>query len=178
MKSLKKKDVIKILILAIPIALIGLLFGKSTIVFLFIISAIVSDLAIFMIPSIKYFGIELIAFTIILIGFVYGPMAGAMAGFILLIFHLIVARYSFGVYITWLIPAYALAGFLSGMLKGIGLMNLGIYSTIGISLTNIFLSLALDNRNFSENLIYSMSNCAFNIFLFLQLNSFIAEVFI
>jgi len=172
-KRLEKRNVIKILIFSIPIILIGLIFGRNTMVFLFVLLAVLLDFAIFVFPSIKYFGIELITFTTILIGFVYGYGAGAVAGFILLIFHLIVARYSLGVYITWLIPEYAVVGFLSGMLKGIGFMNLGVYSTIGISLTNVFLSFSFDSKSFSENLIYSMSNCAFNIFLFLQLSSFI-----
>lgn len=177
-KKFDRKTVIKILILVIPIILIGLIFGRNIIVFLFVLATVILDFAIFIFPSIKYFGIELATFTTILIGFVYGPVAGAIAGFILLMLHLIIARYSFGIYIVWLIPAYVASGFLSGLMKGIGFMNIGIYMTIGIGLTNIFLSSLFDSSNFSENLIYSISNCAFNIFLFLQLSGLIAGIFI
>jgi hypothetical protein len=175
-KKIRRKNIIKILILAIPIILAGLLFSKETLIFLFILSAILLDFMIFLFPSIKYFGVELITVTIILIGFVYGSVAGATAGFILLIFHLIVARYSLGTYITWLIPEYVAIGFVAGTFKEIGLINLGIYSTIGINAVNVFLSLMLDNSNFSENLIYSLTNVAFNIFLFIQLGSFIPSL--
>lgn len=177
-KLLDKKNTIKLLVAAVPIIVLGLIFGKDTIVFLFVLAAILLDFAIFAFPALKYFGIELVTFATVLIGFAYGPAAGAVAGLVLLVFHLAIARYSLGTYIVWLIPEYVLVGFLSGLLQAIGFMNLGFYAAIGINLTNIFLSLFFDMENFSGNIVYSITNCAFNIFLFMQLSWLVTGIFI
>jgi len=170
-KKLKPKDIMKILIVAVPIVLIGLLFGKETIVFIFILSAIILDFVVFLFPAMKYFGIELTTFTTVLIGFVYGPAAGAVAGLILLVLHLLIARYTPGFYMVWLIPEYMLAGFFSGLLKEIGFATLGVYSTIAINAINIFLSIILDKYSASEIFVYSLTNVLFNVFIFSQLGS-------
>src|SRR3989344_4702153 len=62
--------------------------------------------------NIRNIGVEFILLTTVFAGINYGPEAGAIVGFVLITFHLIVAQYM-GPYVLWVIPQYALAGFLA-----------------------------------------------------------------
>lgn len=110
------------------------------------------------------YGIELATFTTVMAGAVFGPSWGAAAGILAIIFHVIFGEYM-SVYVFWLVPSYAAAGFMAGSLN-MPITQLGM--TILIGLHTVFLSFLLmfDSEELPAYLLYGTLNVAVNVGLF------------
>ncbi len=154
----------RILIVA-AIAIVIVIFVSNLIVFagLIVISIVLS---IFVNKAnIRNIGIEFILLTTVFAGVNYGPETGVIVGFALITFHLIVAQYM-GPYILWVVPQYALAGFLAGKFTSLQISTLGFYLAILMSVIGIFFTLLFTRDNFGDYIPYVITNLIFNFLIF------------
>lgn len=119
--------------------------------------------------ELKRVGIELVTFTVVLAGFVYGPVVGAVLGFVLLTLHLILAR-SLGPYVIYCVPAMAVVGMLAGYAATDGWLG-GDIALIGILLSLLynFATAGLGSvmlKDLIEETVWSGSNFVLNVVLF------------
>lgn len=109
-------------------------------------------------------GVELLTFTTVLAGVAFGPVGGAAAGFLLALGQLVVGRF-IGVFILWVVPGYAVAGALAGLLsEPVSIVGTGI--VIGLHAVFSGFTLYFTPGNFSRYLPYAAGNIAFNLVLF------------
>src|SRR3989344_1098397 len=175
LKKLNRSRVFQLLLVIIPFLVIGLIFSKAVFVFFMMIATIGLAFAILFMPPLKHIGIELVTFTTILVGFVWGPGTGMTVGLILLILHLLIGRYGMSTYLVWTIPEYIAIGFLAGTMKAVGFVNLGIYLSVAIVGINIVLTFIFNNAYFFKYLTYAIVNGMFNVSLFLYLGTSILK---
>ena len=171
LKKLNKSRVFQLLLVMIPFLVIGLIFSKAVFIFFMMIATVGLAFGILFMPAFKHIGIELVTFTTILVGFVWGPSTGMTVGLILLILHLIIGRYGLSTYLVWTIPEYIAMGFLAGTMKSVGFVNLGIYLSVGIVAINVVLTFIFSNPYFFKYLPYAIGNALFNVLLFLYIGS-------
>lgn len=115
--------------------------------------------------QIRAVGLEIVTFIAIVTGFAYGSVWGASIGFLLMGFHLLASQY-LGIYIAWVIPEYAVLGFLAGVFSSMDIVTFGIYSAIGVNAFNIFMTLLLYRQNLAKFALFAVTNIMINIFLF------------
>jgi len=115
------------------------------------------------IQNIRNIGVEFILLTTVFAGINYGPEAGAIVGFVLITFHLIVAQYM-GPYVLWVIPQYALAGFLAG--KFASIIDLGFYLAILMNAIGILCTFVFTKDDIGEYVPYAITNLIFNFLIF------------
>jgi len=114
----------------------------------------------------KLFGVELVTFSTVLVGYVYGPFWGCIAGIGLEgVNAFIVARWM-RVYNFWVIPSFGVAGIAAGFGFGLGFSTLGIAIAVGLHVIYSFASLVLTGRLHPKYLMYAVPNIAVNVFMF------------
>ena len=119
--------------------------------------------------NIKSVGIELVTFITVLSSLAYGPLAGGVIGLILITVHIAIPQYT-GAYVIWVIPEYALAAAVAGMLGG-SIASVGMTVTLLLNAINVFLTFIVYKEHLGRYLPYSITNVIFNIILF----SYVAE---
>jgi len=77
---------------------------------------------------VKYFGVEFVTFTTIIVGIAYGPFIGVIMGIFGRLAEALSMRRSFSLAVT--LPLYAITGFLAGSIHLLDPIRLGIYLTI------------------------------------------------
>ena len=162
---IKSQNLTRYAIIGVLLLLLLVIFQKFfVVIFLIAINIFIS----FYIGKyqVKNIGIELVTFTTILTGVVFGPATGAMVGLALIISHLIIGHFAFGAYILWLIPSYIVLGFLSGAVTGFDFFALGIYLTLGMNAFNLILTALIFPQNLGNYLPYSITNIMFNFIMF------------
>jgi len=142
-------------------------------VFLITDVAIISLLATFSVilpiflnyAGIKMLGIELVTLTTVLTALQMGAEAGAIAGFVLMTAHMVAGQFS-GPYILWVIPSYAIAGFVAGTV-GLDITTLGI--GIAVVLNTVFTAItsAISPQGLSRFIPHAIGNIVFNAVLFM-----------
>ncbi len=153
------------ILVAIGMVIVAVLFISNLIVFAgLVVLSIVLSLFVNK-TNIRNIGIEFILFTTVFAGVSYSPQAGAIVGFILIVFHLIVAQYM-GPYLLWVIPQYALAGFLAGKFSSLHASTLGLYLVILMNGIGIFCTLLFTREELGEYMPYTITNVIFNFLLF------------
>ncbi|MFH0711326.1 MAG: hypothetical protein V1944_01995, partial [Candidatus Aenigmatarchaeota archaeon] len=157
-KKYSKSKIFQLLLVILPFLAIGLIFSKAVFVFFMMIATIGLAFVILFFQPIKHMGIELVTFTTILVGFVWGPTAGMTVGFFLLILHLVIGRYAISTYLVWTIPEYVIIGFLAGTVKTVGFVNFGIIISITVAVLNSVLTFLLSNHYFFRYLPYAVGN--------------------
>lgn len=115
--------------------------------------------------GIKRVGIELATFSTVIIGFTYGAATGAGIGLLLIMLQIVAGQYTQG-YIIWVIPSYAVAGFLAGTFSSVGIFTLGASLLIGMQIIFATFSAILPMGNISKYLPYGITNIVFNLFMF------------
>ena len=113
----------------------------------------------------RIIGLELVTFATVITGVAYGPFAGAIVGIILVLIHLVLSGY-FGVYYVWVVPGYALAGYLASAWGGQNIVTVGLNITILLQIINLVLTFLFDRYSFFSHIVYSLTNIAFNFMLF------------
>jgi hypothetical protein len=167
MINLYSRDILKLFGITIAIILAVLAALDLLLISLLILASVAISFAINRI-NLRYIGIELVMFAAVITGFVYGPVAGAFTGAILMIFHLSMGQY-IGPYVLWVVPAYGAAGFLAGSFD-IPIATLGMYITILVNAVEIFFTLAFNRAFIVQFSVWSFTNIAFNLILFRTLS--------
>ncbi|MBI4214975.1 hypothetical protein HY546_03185, partial [archaeon] len=98
-------------------------------------------------------------------GVVYGPVIGAITGIVLVSIHLLMSGY-FGIYFLWVIPEYALAGWLAAQWSSQGILQLGMTITLLLHGINIIFSLFFRRHMIFQYMVYAATNVVFNFALF------------
>lgn len=154
----------KVYLLIAGIVVLGILivFLHKILMFLMFI-LLTSAVALFarFVPVMKYIGLELITLSTIFVGITFGPVLGAVYGFVMLLAHLMIGDYYMGVYVVWLIPEYALLGFLSAVFQS----EMPIFGVIFISsmnILNLFLTSITENDRLGKHIPYVVGNILLN----------------
>ena len=164
----KNRGLMKYLVLGFSILIMVLILQKFFLLALLIGISLAISYSIGTFQMAKSVGVELVTFTSVLAGFAFGPTAGAIVGFILIVTHLIVGHFAAGIYILWTIPFYVATGILGSMMTGIDFATLGIYITIGINATSIILTAITFPQNLGYYIPFSITNIIFNLVIFTQ----------
>ena len=115
--------------------------------------------------GIKMLGIELVTLTTILTAVELGPELGAIVGLVLMTAHMIAGQFS-GAYILWVIPGYAVAGFIAGTVSlDITTLGIGIAVVLNTVFTGITASISPPGA-LSGQIPHALGNIIFNSVLF------------
>lgn len=109
-------------------------------------------------------GLELATLTTVLAGASFGPATGAAIGILSIVGHLIFGRYM-SIYVFWLVPSYAAAGFMAGTMA-MPITQLGITILIGLHAAFLIFLLAFSIEELSQYVFYGALNIAVNVGLF------------
>ena len=167
-KFLNIKNKPRVILIAVAFLVLLILFltvKKIFFLLAFAGASIILSLIIRLIQPMKLFGIELVTFSTILVGSLFGSFAGAIFGVCLLIIHLIAGNYSGGPYLIWVFPEYVAIGILSGFLIDVKML---VAMVVGINILNIILTMSLYRENSGNHLIFSIGNMIFNGILILN----------
>ena len=168
-KDRKRAVIFSLLLFGFVSAVFGLL-EQFIIALLVVTSAVIA----FFIGQfeLKKFGIELVTFTTVLSGFLYGPLVGMVVGAFLITVHLILAK-SLGSCVLYCIPTMAVVGLLAGYAVAggwfggdivmVGIILSLVYNLITAGLGTIVLG------DFFNELLWSGTNFALNFVLFLKI---------
>lgn len=115
--------------------------------------------------NMKKVGIELATLSTVLIGVAYGPVIGAAMGLALIILQVSAGQYT-GSYIIWVIPSYAVAGFVAGVLGSTDIFLLGFGLTVGMQAVFATLTSVTASGSLSHYLPYAATNVVFNLVVF------------
>lgn len=163
--NLAENSTVRKLLLAIPLVAVILL--VTDVMIISVLAALSIILPIFLnYAGIKMLGIELVTLTTVLTALELGPEAGAAAGFLLMTAHMVAGQFS-GAYILWVIPSYAIAGFVAGTIS-MDITTLGI--GIAVVLNTLFTALtsAISPPGaLSGQIPHAIGNIVFNSVIFL-----------
>lgn len=115
--------------------------------------------------GIKQIGIELATLSTVLVGVTYGAVPGAVAGLGLVTLQLVAGQYT-GSYIVWVIPSYAVTGFIAGFFSGMDIFVLGTALTVGMQSLFATLTSVTAAGELSRYFPYAATNVIFNLFVF------------
>jgi len=162
-KILRKKYFTYIKIIAIILLLFAIFKGIFVLFFLIGLSLAIS----FLVNNfpVRNLGIELVTFIAVLTGWKYGPLPALIITFVLITYHMVAGGF-LGNYVLWVIPAYCVAGLISGFLPQVSIITLGIALTIGINLNNIIFTAITNPGYLPKYMIFVITNIIFNILLF------------
>jgi len=166
LNAIKENGYFKKLLLLLPLVAAVFLITDVIVISILAVSSII--LPIFLnYAGIKMLGIELVTLTTVLTALQMGPEAGAIAGFVLMTAHMVAGQFS-GAYILWVIPSYAVAGFIAGAV-GLDITTLGI--GIAVVLNTIFTAItsAISPQGLSAQIPHAIGNILFNAVLFLYI---------
>lgn len=118
--------------------------------------------------KLKLFGVELVTFSTIVLGYAYGPMWGLLSGLGLATINNFMVRRGVRSYNFWVIPAFGVSGFAAGILNFVPIAVLGISITIGLHMIHTGLSLLFHSRLHQKYLMYVIPNIVLNAILFFR----------
>jgi hypothetical protein len=107
----------------------------------------------------------LVTFIGVISGLKYGPWVALGITFILITYHMVAGGF-IDKYVLWVIPAYCLAAVISGFMPAADVVQLGIYATFAINISNSLFTILLNPTYLPRYLIYAATNIIFNILLF------------
>lgn len=164
-ENIKENGAVRKLLLILPIVAAALII--TDVIVISILAALCVIVPIFLnYMGIKMLGIELVTLTTVLTALQLGPEAGAVAGLVLMTAHMVAGQFS-GAYILWVIPSYAVAGFIAGTIN-LDITTLGI--GIAVILNSIFTSLTYlvsPSEALSGQIPHAVGNTIFNAVIFL-----------
>lgn len=121
-------------------------------------------------------GIEMVMFTTVMSGVVYGPVIGAVMGAAsMMVDYAFATRFSYFSIVT--IPSYAAVGALSHYLSGfMGITMLGIAMTVAYVIFSNSIICGLMGGHISKSLRFAITDIAFNIFVFTAIAPFVIRL--
>jgi hypothetical protein len=165
LRDMMENGITKKLLLLLP--LVAAAFLITDVIIISLLAALSIILPIFLnYAGIKMLGIELVTLTTVLTAIQMGPEAGAIAGFVLMTAHMVAGQFS-GPYILWVIPSYAIAGFIAGTVNlEITVLGIGIAVVLNTVFT-VLTYLVSPPEALSGQIPHAVGNTAFNAAIFL-----------
>ena len=159
MKKINPKLIILfVLLLSLMILLRGAIIIPILIIISFSLSFLINNFPI------RNVGIELATFIGIIIGRIYGPLWGFISCGSLILIHILAGGF-FGIYALWVIPTYAIAGALSGFIKG-DIVSIGIGLSVFINVVEGIFTSIFSPAFLVKHIPYAITNVIFNVILF------------
>jgi hypothetical protein len=173
--SLLERLSLKIIIVAIVMLILVVFFLNWLVVVGLMITAMAISFLVTKYQGLRNFGIELIALTTIITGYVYGATPGIAVGLVLIIFHLVIGGF-LGIYIIWTIPEYAAIGYLASIMTTMPIATVGIILVLGINTVNMVITSIVFGANAARHLPWALTNLLLNIPLFLFVAPVIVQI--
>ena len=151
-------------IVSVILLVIFLVLGQSFILFILIVASVILSYMMG-VWHIKGIGIELVLLSSIISGMMYGPIAGAVVALLLITIHMLSTQHV-NVYLLWVIPAYAVAGYLAGT-TSMDIKQFGLFATLGLNAFNLLITALIFRANVGKFLPFAITNVLFNSVLFL-----------
>lgn len=167
-KALELRERLTSVKLRYPILLslmvLAAVFARKYFVGLLLVAATVTFSILVKRAELNKLGLELATFSTVISGYHFGPETGAIMGVLLFLGQVMTGRP--GVYILWVLPTYAAAGYTAGIFTGTGIKLLGPAIAAVMQLVFIFFTLFLSRGRLGEYLQYASFNLIFNLVLF------------
>ncbi|MEM7825019.1 MAG: hypothetical protein QXO27_03540 [Candidatus Aenigmatarchaeota archaeon] len=167
MKKSKISTQTKIILLIILVILLSTIFFTRFFISILLISLTFLLSYILNTLELRFVGLELVTFTTVIFGYVYGPWMGGVFGLVLVVIHFIITQ-SFGGYMVWVIPEYIAAGVVASIFTSTSITMIGVAIISVIVLMNILFTTVFYYSNLPKYIFFAVTNLAFNIFLFLM----------
>ncbi|MFB6190639.1 MAG: hypothetical protein ABEJ91_03640 [Candidatus Nanohaloarchaea archaeon] len=158
----------------ITLVAVGMVFFQEYFIGFLLVAATVTFGVLSKRAELNRLGLELATFSTVLAGYHFGPETGAVMGLILMLSQMLTGRP--GVYILWVIPTYAVAGYAAGFFSGTGIATLGTAIAAGMQVVFIFFTALLSRGRLGEYLQYAAFNFAFNLILFHAIGPLVLEL--
>lgn len=110
-------------------------------------------------------GLELATFSTVMMGLVFPPEVGAALGFIYISLQ-IFSGSNPGIYMLWVVPSMAVAGYLIGNFAYLGPVWAGIYASVILQSFFVFMTFLTSRGRLPKFIQYVVFNLTFNFFLF------------
>ncbi len=121
-------------------------------------------------------GIEMVMFSTVMSGVVYGPAVGAVMGATAMIIDYVFAT-RFSLFSVVTIPSYAAVGALSPLLfRFMGITTLGIAMTVAYVIASNLVICWLMGGHVEKSIRFGATNIAFNIFVFTAIAPFVLRI--
>ena len=115
--------------------------------------------------NLRQFGFELVTFVAVLSGMKFGPIPALIISFILITYHMLAGGF-FAPYLMWVLPAWSIAGLISGFFPAADISKLGLYITLGININSTFWTAITSPTYLPKFMIFVVTNIIFNFLLF------------
>lgn len=162
-----------IAIVSITLLALFLLFGSSFVLIILILASL--GLSYFMgLWKLKSIGIELVLLISIVTSMSYGSVAGAIVAFLLITIHMIATQH-INVYLLWVIPGYAVVGYLAGTTE-LSITSFGLLAALGLNAFNLVLTALVFRANVAKFMPFALTNVIFNAALFLYVAPLIMSI--
>jgi hypothetical protein len=121
-------------------------------------------------------GIELVMFSTVISGVLYGPAIGAFVGGIsMVIDYAFATRLSMFSIVT--VPSYAAVGYVAGLVGSlVGITNLGIMLTIAYVVFSNLIIVGVLGGTLSKSLRFAITDIAFNAVMFSAVAPFVINI--
>ena len=160
-------------VLAVIVALIAVYVKLFAVVLLLVAMILVSVFINYF--HLRMLGIELVTFATVILGIAYGPAIGAVVGLVFVLISLVFSGY-FGIYYLWVVPQYAIVGYLVSGWADQNIVSLGLNITIALQILNLVLTYLFDRYSFFSHIIYSVTNIIFNFIIFALFGQMVLSV--
>lgn len=155
-----------LLVLLAIVLLILLVFAKGPFVIATFFIATILLAVLINISKIRIIGIEFATFLGAITAIAYDPLTGAILGAVLIAIHMAVANY-IGPYIVWVVPSYAIGGYVAGIMGNAGsIVATGLYVTLLINGINLFFTMVIYRQHIGAYMPYLLTNIIINFFIF------------
>ncbi|WP_414837375.1 hypothetical protein ACK3SF_03845 [Candidatus Nanosalina sp. VS9-1] len=114
--------------------------------------------------NLNRFGLELATFSTVTMATVFGPRIGALLGLVYICLQMFSGSTP-GVYMIWVVPSYAAAGYLTAGLN-IDIVTLGIYTSVTLQSIFTLMTFLTSRGRLPKFIQYVVFNLAINFFLF------------
>lgn len=114
--------------------------------------------------NLNRFGIETATFSTVTMAAVFGPKIGAALGLIYICLQMFSGSTP-GVYMIWVVPSYAVAGYIVGGL-GIDIVTVGLYTSVILQSIFTFMTFLTSRSRLPKFIQYVVFNLTINFFLF------------
>ena len=149
---------------AIPIVTIPAIFMRSIFIAAVMIIATIMVSYFSKRTRLKKFGLELVTFTTVLIGVMFGALPGAIVGAVLILLHDVITG-RIASYLLIVVPFFGVIGAIAGTFASVDIITLGVGLALLSHLVFIF-SRTIAGRFPISYIPYFAFNMLFNFFLF------------
>lgn len=174
MKRLKSKKVYRAVLLVLLVAVPALFLTDYFALGILLVAPVVMAWLV-KYAEIRWSGVELATFSTVMLGMAFGPRLGAILGLFVVTTQMIVGQW-IGPYILWVIPSYAVAGAVAGLLSTTNPVTLGIGITIGIHAIFLVFTAFMTPGGLPKYTPYAIGNIIFNIILFQAVGAPVAGI--